>query len=117
MMAYDQSKQAQTLPLPSLEKALVFLRKDLVGELEAINQYQEHIENIDIPEIKHLLEHIRDDEKEHVAEITHLINRIDQIQRQKFEEDHTTSATAAAASEKTAERDENLTVGNLFGKN
>lgn len=71
------------------EQLLIWLRQDLVGELDAINQYQAHIDNIEDPEIKELLSHIRDDEKEHVAELMHLITRIDAVQHKKFAEDHT----------------------------
>lgn len=76
-------------PASSLEELLIFLREDLMGELEAINQYQAHIDNVDNAEVKELLSHIRDEEKEHFAEITKLISRIDVIQGQKFEQEHT----------------------------
>jgi rubrerythrin len=97
-----------------LGQLLIMLREDLMGELQAINQYQAHIDNIEEAEIKELLEHIRDDEKEHVAELTHLISRVDSIQREKFLNDH----TAAPADRVNSGEDESqvLTVGNLFGK-
>ena len=65
-------------------KDLNNLRQDLVGELEAINQYQEHIDEIDDEEIKKVLTHIMNDEKEHVAELTKIIRKIDAIQEEKF---------------------------------
>jgi len=68
-------------------KILKSLREDLVGELEAINQYQEHIEEIDDEEIKKVLSHIRDDEKEHVAELTKVIRKLDEIQEEKFQKE------------------------------
>lgn len=98
----------------SLEQLLIWLREDLVGELEAINQYQAHIDQIDDPEIKELLSHIRDDEKEHVAEITHAIARIDAIQREKFATDHTVAPHERVSSGSGSES--MLTVGNLFGQ-
>lgn len=88
-MAYGQPEAGSGLKASPLEQLIIWLREDLMGELQAINQYQAHIDNIDDQEIKKLLAHIRDDEKEHVAEITHLIARIDAVQRQKFAEDHT----------------------------
>lgn len=97
-----------------LEQVLILLRDDLIGELQAINQYQAHIDRISNAEIKGLLEHIRDDEKEHVAEITHAIARIDAIQREKFAEDHTVAAAERVVS--GSEEDKILTVGSLFGK-
>ena len=63
------------------------LRKDLVGELEAINQYQEHIDEIGSEEIKKILGHIRDGEKEHVAELTKLLRKLDETQEEKFQKE------------------------------
>lgn len=63
---------------------LEMLREDLVGELQAINQYQEHIDSIDDEEARKVLEHIRDDEKEHVAELTKVIQKLDPIQAEMF---------------------------------
>jgi len=68
-------------------KILISLRKDLKGELDAINQYQEHIDEIDNEEVKKVLAHIRDDEKEHVAELIKIIKKLDQIQEQKFQKE------------------------------
>jgi rubrerythrin len=86
-MAY--ANEGSEVMAKGLQQLLVWLRKDLMGEFEAINQYQAHIDNIDDAEVKALLAHIRDDEKEHVAELMHLITRLDEKQRLKFEEDHT----------------------------
>ena len=66
---------------------LSMLREDLVGELQAINQYQDHIEALDDEEAIRVLEHIRDDEKEHVAELVKLIQKLDSIQAEKFKKE------------------------------
>ncbi len=68
-------------------KDLKILREDLVGELEAINQYQEHIDETDDEEIKKVLGHVRDDEKEHVAELTKIIRKLDKTQEEKFQKE------------------------------
>ena len=68
-------------------KILKSLREDLIGELAAINQYQEHIDEIDDKEVKKILGHVRDDEKEHVAEITKIIRKLDEIQEEKFQKE------------------------------
>jgi len=68
----------------SVEVDLEILREDLVGELQAINQYQEHIEALADDDAISVLEHIRDDEKEHVAELTKLIQKLDPTQAEKF---------------------------------
>lgn len=69
------------------ELDLEMLREDLIGELEAINQYQAHIDSMDNEEARKVLEHIRDDEKEHLAELTKLIQKLDSIQAAKFEKE------------------------------
>jgi uncharacterized protein len=67
-----------------MEMDLEMLREDLIGELQAINQYQEHIDALENEEARHVLEHIRDDEKEHFAELTKLIQQLDSTQAEKF---------------------------------
>jgi len=68
-------------------KDLKNLREDLIGELGAINQYQEHIDETDDEEMKKVLGHVRDDEKEHVAELTKLLQQVDATQKEKFEKE------------------------------
>jgi rubrerythrin len=68
-------------------KNLNNLRADLVGELEAINQYQEHIDEVDDEEVKKVLTHVMNDEKEHVAELTKLLQQVDATQKEKFEKE------------------------------
>lgn len=111
-MAYGKP-EAKPAQATAMEQLLIWLREDLMGELQAINQYQAHIDNIDDAEVKELLAHIRDDEKEHVAEITHLIARIDTIQRTKFATDHTMAAEERVVSEDESQAS---TVGSMFGK-
>lgn len=84
-MAYAHSEH----PAGSIsrEAELEMLRDDLVGELQATNQYQEHIDVLYDEEAKRVLEHIRDDEKEHIAELTKLIQRLDPTQKAKFEKE------------------------------
>ncbi|MDY6916873.1 MAG: demethoxyubiquinone hydroxylase family protein [Chloroflexota bacterium] len=67
-----------------VDVVLEMLREDLIGELQAINQYQEHIDSIDDEEVIKVLEHLRDEEKEHVAELTKLIRKLDPIQAEMF---------------------------------
>jgi len=68
-------------------KTLENLREDLIGEFVAINKYQEHIDETDNEELKEILEHIRDDEKEHVAELTKILRKLDQVQEEKFQKE------------------------------
>lgn len=70
--------------LSMVEDDLEMLREDLVGELQAINQYQEHIDSLENEEAVATLEHIIADEKEHVAEIIKLIESLDSVQAEKL---------------------------------
>lgn len=70
-----------------LEDDVQLLREDLMGELKAINDYQKHIDVLKSDEAKRVLEHIRDDEKEHVAELTKLIRLLDGTQEAKFKKE------------------------------
>ena len=69
------------------ELDLEMLREDLIGELQAINQYEAHIDMLDSDEARAVLEHIRDDEKEHVAELVKLIQKLDSVQAVKFKKE------------------------------
>lgn len=62
------------------------LRLDMMDELQAINDYQEHIDSTNNQEAKEVLEHIRDDEKEHVAMLTKLIATLDSGQKDELKE-------------------------------
>lgn len=66
---------------------LQMVREDLMSELQAINQYQDHIETLMDEDALRVLEHIRDDEKEHVAELLKLIQRLDPVQAEKFKKE------------------------------
>jgi len=63
------------------------LRADLIGELEAINQYQEHLDQTENEKLKELWHHIIADEKEHVAEIVKLLREMDPVQEEKFKKE------------------------------
>jgi rubrerythrin len=65
---------------------LEMLREDLVGELEAINQYHEHMLVLENEEAVTALEHIIGEEKEHVAELLKLIQKLDPVQAEKLKE-------------------------------
>lgn len=82
-MAYEHAKHT----IITGEETIAALREDLVGELNAINQYQSHIDGIADPEIKKTLSHITADEKEHVAELTKMIRKLDAVQEEKFKKE------------------------------
>jgi len=82
-VTYDSDYESEEAPEIDLE----MLREDLIGELQAINQYQDHIDTIGDEEAMEVLEHIRDDEKEHLAELTKLIQKLDATQAEKFKKE------------------------------
>jgi len=61
-------------------------RQSLIEELEAINWYETRIEETENKELKKILEHNRDEEKEHVAMLLEWIRKNDSEQDKKFEE-------------------------------
>ncbi|MBW3022769.1 ferritin [Candidatus Woesearchaeota archaeon] len=72
--------------LSELTKDLERARQSLVEELQAIDWYQERIENSKNNELKKILEHNRDEEKEHVAMLMEWIRKNDPKQDKAFEE-------------------------------
>ena len=66
----------------NLERA----RKSLCEELEAINWYQERIEATKDAELQKILEHNRDEEKEHAAMLMEWIRKNDPEQDRVFKE-------------------------------
>jgi len=68
----------------AIQDDLDMLREDLMSELQAINQYQEHILSLENEEAVTALEHIIEEEKEHVAELLGLIQNLDPAQGEKF---------------------------------
>ncbi|VUT28110.1 MAG: hypothetical protein SYNGOMJ08_00671 [Candidatus Syntrophoarchaeum sp. GoM_oil] len=67
-------------------KDLEWASQSLVEELQAINAYQERIEATLNEGLKKLLEHNRDEEKEHVAMLIEWIRANDNTQDRMFEE-------------------------------
>ena len=65
---------------------LEMLREDLIGELQAINQYEDHILNLGNERAVTTLAHIIEEEKEHVVELLRLIQNLDPMQAEKFKE-------------------------------
>jgi len=78
--SFEEMSDEQLAILDDLE----ILREDLIGELQAINQYQEHILDLENEEAVTTLEHIIEEEKEHVAELLRLIQNLDPAQAEKF---------------------------------
>lgn len=67
-----------------IQDDLEMLRDVLVHELQAINQYQEHLLYLENEEAATTLEHILEQEKEHVAELLRVIQALDPVQAEKL---------------------------------
>ena len=78
--SYEENYEEQL----AIQDDLDMLREDLIGELQAINQYQEHVLDLENEEAVNTLEHIIEEEKEHVAELLRLIQNLDPAQAEKF---------------------------------
>ncbi|MFA6424654.1 MAG: ferritin family protein [Phycisphaerae bacterium] len=61
-------------------------RQSLIEELEAINWYETRIEDAKNEELKKILEHNRDEEKEHAAMLIEWIRKNDKEQDSAFKE-------------------------------
>ena len=61
------------------------LKERLDRRIRSINQYQERVSQSNDEEIKHIIEHIRDEEKEHIAELVQPIRKLDNAQGEKFQ--------------------------------
>ena len=65
---------------------LEMLREDLIGELQAINRYEDHILTLADEEAVTTLGHIIEEKKKHIAELLRLIQNLDPVQAEKFKE-------------------------------
>jgi len=65
---------------------LEMLREDLVGELQAVNQYHGHVSISENEEAVTTPEHPVEEENEHVAELLRLIQSLDHVQADRFKE-------------------------------
>ena len=82
MTGEHEGRENLTDKTKDLERA----RQSLMEELEAINWYQERIENSKNSELQKILEHNRDEEKEHAAMLIEWIQKNDPEQDKAFKE-------------------------------
>ncbi|HHW18983.1 MAG TPA: rubrerythrin [Firmicutes bacterium] len=74
-MRYGDQDQATLLEM---------LREDLIGELQAINQYERHARMTSYAPARQLFQEIADDEKHHVAELLRMIAQLDRVQAEEL---------------------------------
>ena len=83
-MSYNLTSDAEKQDKKA--KDLSRARQSLVEELEAINWYEERFQASDDKELKRILAHNRDEEKEHAAMLVEYLRKEDKIFDKKFEE-------------------------------
>lgn len=67
-------------------KNLARARQSLIEELDAINVYEERVQASKDEELKKVLAHNRDEEKEHAAMLVEYLMKNDQVFDKKFDE-------------------------------
>ncbi len=67
-----------------MQDDLEMLRDILAYELQAINQYEEHLLYLENGAAASAVQHIIEQEKEHVAELLKLIQTLDPVQAEKL---------------------------------
>ena len=58
------------------EELVNAIRQDIIGELEAIHEYDAHVQATDNEDAKKVLSDIRDEEREHMGELLELLERL-----------------------------------------
>jgi len=108
-----------------LTRNLEIIRDILARELETVSTYQRWAEEVDNAELKRMIGHIRDEEKEHIAECYKYLSLHDSAQdhaNEEVEEEHFPNGVFVAepGTDATSENGEsgafspeNLTVGSL----
>lgn len=61
------------------------VRADIIGELEAIIQYENHLDVTENAMAKQTINHIVDEEKMHVGELFALLFQLDPMSKKQFE--------------------------------
>ena len=83
-MSYSSGSEEITDAQLAILDDLEMLRDDLISELQAINQYEEHVLSLENEDAVTRLEHIIEEEKEHVAELLRLTQKLDPVQAEKL---------------------------------
>lgn len=78
--SYDETSDEQL----EIQDDLEMLRDVLAYELQAINQYEEHLLYLENEEAVAAVERIIEQEKEHVAQLLRLVQNLDPVQAEKF---------------------------------
>lgn len=69
------------------ESDILILRDALMAELDSLNLYEKMIIGLRVEKAKAYMNKFIEEEKQHVAALTKLINEMDDTQKKKFEDD------------------------------
>lgn len=79
-MSYTTLRQPQGKPVNYIN----LIREALIAEVVAINDYNYHINNTDIRDLKEIWHHIMEEEKEHYGMFLELSRKYDPVQCKKY---------------------------------
>ena len=71
----------------AFESDIILLRDALKSELDALNLYEKMMVGAKVEKVRAFLKRFIEEEKQHVAAITKLINEMDAQQKKKFDDD------------------------------
>ena len=69
------------------ENDILILRDALMAELDSLNLYEKMLVGLKVEKAKAYMNRFIEEEKQHVAALTKLINEMDDKQKKKFEDD------------------------------
>lgn len=72
------------------------IRTALIAELDATSLYQAQLDNLYSEEAKKVIEHIMNEEKEHISELQCLLMRLDEMQGEKMIEVNPSTCVAGS---------------------
>ena len=81
MFSFSSEITPQVMSFDTLQKA----RQDLIGEIQAVIEYDAHIHTTTVPLARETWQHIKSEELVHVGELLALINYLDPSQKQYVE--------------------------------
>ena len=81
MFNFSSDITPQVMSFDTLQKA----RQDLIGEIQAVIEYDAHIHTTTVPLARETFLHIKNEELVHVGELLALINYLDPSQKQYVE--------------------------------
>ncbi len=80
----EMANEALEQPTIYMEKlspqdVIANIRKDIMGELEAVNLYEDSAKRIKVKYVKDIFKQIARDEKEHIEELVYILDKIENL--------------------------------------